>query len=559
MQVVNLIDRNSRPRTKWSYKLAQIYRAKVLEQVWSKDEILEAYFNLVAFQGELQGLPAAAEGLFQKKLERLVLQERLWLWALIPAPNQSYSLIVQRACLYGKKLAVDFDCSVLKDFAPTYRARRPIQLATHFSYRFKKAGLIKTTLDKQLQHKAQAMLATQLEKLRDKNVRDGAILVIDRYSGEELIYVGSSGNFSKSAMVDHVTSPRQTGSTLKPFLYAQAIQLRYLTMSSLLRDERFAITIDGLTYQPENYNNSFLNKSVPLKEALGSSLNIPAIKVIDLVGVENFYFWLGELGIKLPGDEKFYGHSLALGSADVTLHDLVYAYKRLANGESPVSKEVSFIIAEILSDKQNRIHTFGLNSTLNTTSWSAVKTGTSKDMRDNWCLGWTDKVIIGVWIGNSSGDPMWNVTGISGAAPIFNELVTLIHEGKGSLAPKLPEGIVQKNQQYYLKGTEPLNLENKINVHTSIAKITSPTHLAQYAYDPDIPAKAQQLPLKASGVRYPRWIVNGKTFHAKNFSIAKKGKYRLELWEQAGSKLVKKDELIFYVRAGKMPYGRPRL
>lgn len=547
MQVINLLHPKLKKEAKSFYKLKQSWLAYQLEKKWSKENILEAYLNLLPFKGELQGLMAASLALFQKKPDQLSFPERLWLLAMIPSPNQDLSLLQKRACTYGKKITTTFSCDQLAAFAPSYHPIVPLKLAPHYARSFKQSGVIQTSLDKPLQMKVLEILDSHLKTLTSQNVQDGAVLILDRQTQEVLAYIGSSGELSLSPEVDHVKSRRQAGSTLKPLLYAQAIEQKLLTMSSLIKDEPFAVTVDGLTYQPENYNKSFLHKAITLKEALGSSLNIPAIKTINLIKPHHFYQWLKSFNINLTEDEQFYGHSLALGAADITLWDLVHAYQKIAEGTAPLSKEVSFIMATILSEKENRIYSFGLDSVLSTSSWSAVKTGTSKDMRDNWCIGFTDRYVIGVWVGNSSGSPMWNVTGISGAAPIFSELVSYLHKDQASQAPQAPKNLVKLNHDYYLAGTEPRLKPEELKTNTSIAKILSPTNLAQYAYDPDIPTISQHLSFKAAGVPHPRWIINGKDLKTDSINLEKKGRFLLELWD----KKVKKDEVVFYIKAGK--------
>jgi penicillin-binding protein 1C len=441
------------------------------------------------------------------------------------------------------------------------------ELAPHVAMKFrnKKINVAQTSLRLNVQKKASELLKNHISLLRRQNVNDGAVLVAEKATGKIIAYVGSSGELSHSSLVDHVQSLRQAGSTLKPFLYAQAISKRLITMSTTLKDEPFTITREGLTYQPENYQKSFTMKDVPAKIALGSSLNIPAIRVIDYVTPVSFHAFLSELGFRNLEDADFYGHSMALGSVDVTLWDLVTAYTTLAsNGEfrelsleqeSPVTKkislitpEVSWITSHILSEKDNRHLTFGIQSTLATDSWSAVKTGTSKDMRDNWCVGFTDKYVIGVWVGNSSGDSMWNVTGISGAAPLFSQLVALLHENNPSHAPIMPSAIVEKDGDYYLPGTEPVSRDLAIRKQ-EVKKILFPQNGSQFAYDPEIPRDRQRI-LFTSSAASAIWKINGRTLtadeKAKGFWPEKRGKYRLELWEDR-----KLDEVTFFVKAGK--------
>ena len=202
-------------------------------------------------------------------------------------------------------------------------------------------------------------------------------------------------------------------------------------------------------YRPLDYDREFRGL-VSMRTALASSLNVPAVRTTDMVGVEVFADRLRRLGFSgLVEEGDYYGAALALGSADVTLWQLVNAYRTLANGGKYsdlrlttdadtqkstriYSPEASFVISDILSDRASRSTTFGLENSLATRYWSAVKTGTSKDMRDNWCVGYTDRFTVGVWVGNSSGAPMRDVTGITGAAPTWLNVMNYLHDRFGS-------------------------------------------------------------------------------------------------------------------------------
>src|SRR5690606_405614 len=265
-------------------------------------------------------------------------------------------------------------------------------------------------------------------------------------SGQILAYVGSSGDLSSAARVDHARALRQAGSTLKPFLYAQAIEQQRLTMASLLNDSPLDIPTGNGLYIPQNYDKRF-SGWVSARTALASSLNIPALRVLLMISPDAFARRLVSLGIPLDQSGDFYGYSLALGSADVTLLSLTNAYRVLANqgrysrphfidmaGAGTHAREVlapgaAWIVGDVLSDRQARAGTFGCDSVLATPVWTAVKTGTSKDMRDNWCLGWSQRYTVGVWVGNSAGASMREVSGVSGAGPIWHDLMGYLHDG----------------------------------------------------------------------------------------------------------------------------------
>ena len=566
MQLAKLITGKHETRS-WKGKLRQMNEAIALENSWSKKDILEAYLNLVSFRGELEGIPAASLSIFHKYPRGLSKEERAVLLAMIPSPSQSEDKLFTRSCAYQEKKNCEGLRSVVAE-AHSSHDEGLVSLAPHVAGKFRSSGkeVIRTTLKKNFQERATQLLKGHLTLLKKQNVSDGAVLIVERDSGKVLAYVGSSGELSDSPHVDHVLSLRQAGSTLKPFLYAQAISKKFITMNTLLKDEPFTVTREGLTYQPENYQKSFTMKDVPAKIALGSSLNIPAIRVIDYLTPASFHSFLSDLGFRDLQEADFYGHSMALGSVDVTLWDLVSAYRTLSNSgrksdlllvenvpkETQVpylNQEVSFIISHILSEKENRHLTFGFQSSLTTESWSAVKTGTSKDMRDNWCVGYTDRFVIGVWVGNSSGTPMWNVTGISGAAPLFAQLMNELHRKNPSRAPVPPADLVVKAGNYYLAGTEPGDRDLKLT-EQHVKRIIFPQNGAQFAYDPEIPADKQRIHF-TSGAKTALWKLNGRKLSRhdleRGFLPLTKGKYHLELWEE---RLL--DQVNFYVKAGKV-------
>src|SRR5690606_14107885 len=252
------------------------------------------------------------------------------------------------------------------------------------------------------QRRVLQIMDRRLHELAGSNVRDAAAVVLDNDSGQVLAYVGSSGRLSEAAWVDHARALRQAGSTLKPFLYQQAIEQQRLTTVSLLDDGPLNLTTGNGLYVPRNYDERF-SGWVSVRTALASSLNIPAVRALTMVTPDAFRQRLVRLGLPLTHGGDYYGYSLALGSADVTLLSLTNAYRSLANlgryspvqftlGRNQAQKRVmdeaaSWIVGDILSDRHARAPTFGLDGPLTTPFWTAVKTGTSRDMRDNWTVG----------------------------------------------------------------------------------------------------------------------------------------------------------------------------
>ena len=255
-----------------------------------------------------------------------------------------------------------------------------------------------------------------------------------------------------------------------PFLYAQAIDEKRLTAASLLDDAPINLAAGGGLYIPQNYDKDFKGW-VSVRSALGGSLNVPAVRTLVLVTPHRFARTLTALGLPLAQEGDYYGFSLALGSADVTLLSLTNAYRALANGgvarkvidvpapasgaagasdASPAraadgtrvfSDAASFVVTDILSDNNARVRTFGFDNPLATRFFSAVKTGTSKDMRDNWTVGFTSRYTVGVWVGNADGSPMWDVSGVTGASPVWSAVVGYLHRDQPSRAPRAPAGV----------------------------------------------------------------------------------------------------------------------
>ena len=476
MQLADLMGLSERPslqRRSWQGKLDQAYAAYQLESLFSKAEILEAYLNLAPFRGELVGIDAVARVLFQKQASALNSSEAALAAVMLRAPNASGAVLQQRACALLLGMGQGDQCSSLSYVLNAALARMQAPMwdqphaARHYARLLQNQGLtanlaqIKSSLDAGLQAQANRAVDTTLQTLNVARVSDAAVVVLDSRSGEVLAYVGASAG-SSAAEVDHARARRQAGSTLKPFLYAQAIGEKRLTAASLLDDSPLNLATAGGLYIPQNYDQQF-SGWVSVRTALASSLNIPTVRTLEMVQVESFANHLRALGLPLDKATEHYGFSLALGSADVDLLSLTNAYRALANGgcyspprfvpsesSAPVSCEqvlnadASWVIADILADRQARSYTFGLDSALSLPFWAAVKTGTSKDMRDNWAIGFSDRYTVGVWVGNSDGSPMRNVSGVTGAAPIWHTVMRALHDNSLSVPPALPDGVVAR-------------------------------------------------------------------------------------------------------------------
>jgi penicillin-binding protein 1C len=497
-------------------KLRQAAAAIGVEARWSKEEILEAYLNGVSFRGELVGVRTAAQGLFGRAPDALGEDEAWLLAALLRAPGAAPATVAARACRLSA--AEPGTCERLHALAgralgSAPALRPPIAEAPHLAARLLSGDerLARTTLDRTIQHLANEALRAQLVELAPRNVRDGAVLVADNGTGDVLAWVGSSGPLSRAPHVDFVRARRQAGSTLKPFVYAAAFDERRLGPGTRLDDAPLELPTGAGSYRPENYDRRF-HGPVSARLALGSSLNVPAVRALELVGVPSLVRRLRALGFGGLAHADLYGPSLALGAADVSLLELVTAYRALARGgvagvlrvradeavapdARVLSPEATFLVADVLSDRGSRSLTFGLESSLATRHWSAVKTGTSKDMRDNWCIGFSRRYTVGVWVGNGSGEPMWDVSGMDGAAPVWVQLMEALHADDPGAPPKPPPGLVRAASEWWIAGTEPPPELDAAS--PPLARIVSPAPDQLVALDPDIPPTRERMLLRA--------------------------------------------------------------
>ncbi len=606
MQLVSKLIPDLQPqvshRSIWQ-KWNQMRAARKLEESWSKAEILEAYLNRVSFRGELQGIASASRGLFNKRPHGLDDSESVILAALLRAPNASTEEVMRRAGELSEEMHLNLSSATIlsktqEALSLPYKFESEIALAPHVCQRLlgsrilqfkKRSAEAVCTLDRELQRFVSETLQQHILSVQGQNVHDGAVLVADNKSGEILAYVGNVGVLASARYVDGTQARRQAGSTLKPFLYGLAFDKRILTPASLLDDAPLDVPAMNGIYRPENYDKHF-HGLVPARTALASSLNIPAVKVLNLVGVEWFVPKLGELGFENLQSADFYGSSLALGAADVTLWELVNAYRSLANAgvwtplrltfeENPdvtrrqgLSAESAFLVSDILSDRESRSETFHLESPLSTRYWSAVKTGTSKDMRDNWCVGFSDHYTVGVWVGNFSGEPMWNVSGISGAAPAWIEIMNWLHRGLPSHSPEPPSGLTsrhiefsvpgQSRSEWFLKGTETSTVQ-PVSSPTNF-RIVYPVSGAIIALDPDIPHEQQKVFFES----HPKddrlnWSLDGKEIGRAGSVLLwtpLKGKHNLCLIDEMNRTL---DSVEFEIRgnsrvssSANLPYRR---
>ena len=550
MQVAALVEspvRRRGGRRSLFAKLHQIRAAVALERRWTKAEILEAYLNLVVYRGELTGVAAASAELFGKAPNGIDAAEAAVLASLVRSPNAPADVALRRARALAADLTpdareVDLAAAVARVSEAERRPIARVALAPHLAQRLRArldgAMSLQTTIDARVQRLAIGALRAQLVELRGRRAQDGAVLVVDNATGDVLGYVGSGDDLSSAPHVDGVRGPRQAGSALKPFLYGLAFDERLLTPASLVEDMPLEVASGSGVYRPENYDHDFRGL-VSARTALAASLNVPAVRTALVVGVERFAAELRALGFtRVVENGDYYGPAIALGSVEVTLWEIVNAYRALANGGSwsPLrvvagaagdtsrqvySPQAAFLVSDLLADRASRSSTFGLENPLATPFWSAVKTGTSKDMRDNWCIGFSRRYTVGVWIGNFSGEPMQDVTGISGAAPAWLEILSALEAGRAQEEPRPPGGVTSaratfpraveaEREEWFIAGTEPTAPRRE--ALASRPRILSPAAGSIVARDPDIPRDRQRIAFEAASAGPGcRWVLDGRT------------------------------------------------
>jgi len=458
-------------------KILEAWLAVRLEHTMSKDEILVQYLNRISYGNQAFGIEAASRLYFDKSASDLSLAEAAFLATLPRAPSElnPYRHFPAADKRQKELLRRMKDMRLITADRMERALQEPLGLRTekdkfrapHFCdfilERIPRAerraiAVIRTTLDFGLQEKIETLLKGHLDTLEKKGITNGAVVVLDNRTGEILSLAGSRDFFDErhDGQVNGALALRQPGSTMKPLTYALALE-KGMTAATILEDvpTQF-LTLEG-SFMPENYDERY-HGPIRLRSALASSYNIPAVSVLQTLGPDLLYRRLKELGFaSLQKSPDFYGVGLTLGNGEVTLLELTRAYATLARGGSAIedrsvqsltlkdgsertppgpaeprpvySPGAAYIITSILSDKDARVPTFGYNSPLNFPFAVAAKTGTSKDFRDNWTVGYTPRFTVGVWVGNFDGSPMQSVSGVTGAGPLFRDIMLLLSPG----------------------------------------------------------------------------------------------------------------------------------
>ena len=515
-------------------KIREAVLSFATEVRYSKTEILEMYLNHIPYGGTSYGIEQAAQTYFGKTARDLTLAEAALLAGLPQAPTRYSPLGTDPTLAKNRQQQVlnrmfedkyiskeEFDSA----FSEPLTFKLPTQsiLAPHFSLYVKellvdkygltmveKGGLrVTTSLDLNLQQFAQDALATETAKLAKANVTNAAALITKPRTGEILAMVGSKDYFDETidGNVNVTLRLRQPGSSIKPINYAVGLSKGF-TPSTMFLDVPVCFSVPGQKgYCPKNYDNTF-HGPVQMRFALGNSFNIPAVKMIAANSVESMVATASAMGITTFTDPSRYGLSLTLGGGEVKMIDMAVAFGVFANaglkvdltpilkvetytgevleqidletqlptGTKALSPEISYLISHILLDNNARSQAFGSNSELVIPKHTvSVKTGTTDDLRDNWTIGFTPSFLVAVWTGNNDNSPMssWLISGVSGAAPIWHDLMTYLLKDQPDEWPAKPENIVglqvcsltgfrpnpdspcETRFEYFIKGQEP--------------------------------------------------------------------------------------------------------
>jgi 1A family penicillin-binding protein len=496
-----LLSRQERESRTFTRKMREVILALRMTQTFTKDQILDLYLNNVYFGNLSYGVQAAAQTYFDKPARDLDLAESALLAGMLQSPTLYDPLvnlddaqarqhivlelmvkdgdITEQQAQLAEQEPLHFASPAVAD---TLRAPhfvnyvRDLLEARYGAEQVDHGGLnVVTTLDLNLQDQAQSIIQQQLAALQqqtrdqgapDYNVHDAALVAIDPANGQILAMVGSANYFDKSidGAVNVALADRQPGSSIKPITYATAFA-DGLTPASVFSDVPTTfMTKENQPYQPLNYDLAW-HGPISLRQALATSSNMVAVKVLQYVGIPAMIDTARRLGISTFDDPSRFGLALTLGGGEVKLLDLTAAYAGFANNgqrvtpiailsvngkpwqtdnvpTQAVSPQVAYLVTNILSDNSARISAFGEDSVLRLDRPAAAKTGTTTDFRDNWTVGYTPDLATGVWVGNADNTPMYQITGITGAGPIWHDFMQAAEKGKPIQDFKRPPGLV---------------------------------------------------------------------------------------------------------------------
>jgi penicillin-binding protein 1C len=547
-----------RPRTLWSRWL-ESFEASRLESRFSKSQILTFYLNQVPYADRRRGVVQAARLYFDRGLETLSPAEQLALAVLVRSPVR---MDLRRNEPRARRAIEQLANRMVErgDLTPIQREQvraDPLNLsasstspdASHFvSHVLAESGAqqpppdrIHTTLDPNYQRITQRILDSALARLNKRGVKDAAVLVIDHRRNE--IQAWAVGQSQSTAGYDAVLTPRQPGSTMKPLLYALALEQGW-TAATLIDDSELTESIGTGQHTFHNYSHLHYGP-LRLREALGNSLNIPAVKTLKFVGQNRFLERLHAIGItSLTQHPDFYGDGLALGNGEVSLYEMAQAYTVIArqgryrpltilteDGEPRTearifSPEIATLIGNILADPDARMLEFGRG--LQFPVETAIKTGTSTDYRDAWAIAFDYRHTIAVWMGNLDGSTMNGVTGAVGPAMVLRSLFSELNRDQETRDLALSRGLIQaricrrdgsvaddncaSTTEWFVPGTAPAR-SGATAADGAQYRLLQPTVGLLVARDPRIPSELEALPMQVApvaGLSRVDWYVDGE-------------------------------------------------
>lgn len=610
-------------RRTFGVKLVEALRARHLAMAWQEEDILAAYANHISFGNLMTGAATAASGYFHKPLGDLTPAEAALLAALPQSPvrlnpfRRLEAVLPRQRRILNKMHTLGWlddeqhrvalaQPIVLQRFSGGFEAPHAVEML-----RGQTAGapVVRTALNATLQQHIETIIAQRLDSLKARHVSHGAVVVIENATGAVLALAGSRDFFSEDGgQLNGAWAPHSPGSALKPFTYLIAFE-RGATPASIVADLPAEFATSSGTYRPENFS---LRSHGPMtyRHALGNSLNISAVKVLDSIGgAETLLPRLRELGLStLDENAAHYGLGLTIGNASVRLIELANAYACLARlgvfkpwtllHDAPAVEErrllgenESWLIADILSDNQAREMAFGTRSVLRLPFKCAVKTGTSSTFRDNWTLGYTPEFTVGVWVGNFDNTPMQDVSGVTGAGPIFRDVMLHLHEKQPAtwfsrpaaitparidprtgkrLTPQTPPARLSREEffistqmppvaqasDYDARGRALLSREyaewvqspanwlgdlvtTSDNEARPQLRITNPIPGTVVILDPDIRNNGGRLLLQAAGAAQPSWTCSTLQLQDDGGNVVallKPGRHEIEVRDDAGGR-----------------------
>ncbi|WP_114783090.1 penicillin-binding protein 1C [Botryobacter ruber] len=512
MQVVRLLYPKERT---YRNKLIEVFRAFQLEWQYSKDEILQLYLNLVPYGGNIEGVKAAAVLYFHQSPKQLSLAQAVTLTVI---PNKPSTLRIgeqnERIVAFRNKwlqyyrAQQAFPAEALADALnePLEAVRQDApRVAPHFAYRMQRKyphlPVIHTTLNRRVQEKVEQLAYNYLQRLRYKNIHNAAVLVLNNETRAVEAYLGSAdfSDYEHDGQVDGVRAIRSPGSTLKPFLYATAFDKGLLTPKTIISD----VPVDYAGYRPQNYFGNY-NGNVTIEQALATSLNVPAVKVLDQLGVRTFVKKLQQAEFRQVNKEaNQLGLSLILGGCDVRLEELTVLFASFANKgnyapirwlqhdsvnikKQLVSPAAAFMVNQILTQLQrpDLPHNAQNSRHLPKIAW---KTGTSYGRKDAWSIGYNKKYTVGVWVGNFSGEGVPELNGTDSATPLLFDIFDAIDYNSSDSWFSAPAGLA--NRSVCIESGLPANSFCKDRVLDTfipgISPVSKCAHLKQVAVSED--------------------------------------------------------------------------